>query len=222
MVGRGTVVSLPTVNNPTVSLMASLATGTARMHPDRSITARSSPRRIIVWRTVLQAQPPECSVGVFWRTRGIIFVCILCLSLAFGVRWLLTYCPDDNFEENKDKFEDNVEDFPEDAARWTGEKVCTISPSRLLPIRRTDTDRCSQVGEAEEIPENIEQGWDRAEDRVETGFDNAVDNVEDFPENTAEWFGEKVGAVEQFGDDLDDAYDEGRDEGRDDDYGDDD
>ena len=70
-----------------------------------------------------------------------------------------------------------------------------------------------QVGEAEEIPENIEQDWDRAEDRVE-GFDNAVNEVEDFPENTAGWVGEQVGEVEQFGDNLDDAYGEGRAEGR--------
>lgn len=32
---------------------------------------------------------------------------------------------DDHFEENKEEYEQNVEDFPEDAARWTGEKVCS-------------------------------------------------------------------------------------------------
>lgn len=75
-----------------------------------------------------------------------------------------------------------------------------------------------QVGEAEEIPDRIEDGWDRTEDRVEDGWDNAVDNVEDFPEDAAHWTGEKVGEVEAFGDDMGDAYDAGEAEGRDDDW----
>ena len=37
-----------------------------------------------------------------------------------------TYCLDENFEEDKYKMEQNVEDFPEDAARWTGEKVSFV------------------------------------------------------------------------------------------------
>ncbi|GIK00643.1 hypothetical protein Aspvir_004670 [Aspergillus viridinutans] len=100
----------------------------------------------------------------------------------------------DKWDEDKERIEQNVEDFPEDAARWTGEKV----------------------GEVEQIPENIEQDWDRTEDRIENKWDNAVDDVEDFPENAAEWTGRRVGEVEQFGDNIDNAYDEGRAEGRDD------
>ncbi|RHZ56690.1 uncharacterized protein CDV56_107149 [Aspergillus thermomutatus] len=100
----------------------------------------------------------------------------------------------DRWDEDKDRIEQNVEDFPEDAARWTGEKV----------------------GEVEQIPENIEQSWDRTEDRIENKWDNAVDDVEDFPENAAEWTGRKVGEVEQFGDNMENAYDEGVVEGRDD------
>lgn len=93
-----------------------------------------------------------------------------------------------------------MNDFPENAAHWTGEKVLLYN----LVNRPGNTDDV-QVGEAEQIPDNIEAGWD-----------NAVDNIEDAPENAAEWTGEKFGAVESFGDGLEDAYDEGEAEGRDD------
>ncbi|KAL2004178.1 hypothetical protein VTN02DRAFT_5827 [Thermoascus thermophilus] len=105
----------------------------------------------------------------------------------------------DEWDEDKERIKEDVDNFPENAAEWTGEKV----------------------GEAERIPYEVEQGWDRAEDRVEQGFDNAVDDVERVPEDVAEWTGEKVGDVERFGDEveaygdrIDNAYDEGRDEGR--------
>ncbi|KAE8372534.1 hypothetical protein BDV26DRAFT_98495 [Aspergillus bertholletiae] len=94
----------------------------------------------------------------------------------------------ESWEKHEDEWKQDVQDFPENAAEWTGQKV----------------------GEAE-------AGWDRAEDRVEQGWDHAVDKVEDFPENAAEWTGEKVGAVERFGDDMHDAYDRGEDAGRGDD-----
>ncbi|ODM19966.1 hypothetical protein SI65_04952 [Aspergillus cristatus] len=98
----------------------------------------------------------------------------------------------DGWEEKKDSIEEGVHDFPENAAHWTGEKV----------------------GEAEQIPDNIEEGFDRFGNKVEDGWDNTVENIEDAPENVAEWTGEKVGAVESFGDDIGDAYDEGEAEGR--------
>lgn len=104
----------------------------------------------------------------------------------------------------------NVEDFPEDAARWTGEAV----------------------GKVESVPDRVEYGFDRAEDhveydvdrvedKVENGWDNTVDAVEDAPENLAEWVGEGVGKVERMGDDVENfgdrmegSYDQGRDEER--------
>ncbi|KAF9885652.1 hypothetical protein FE257_012743 [Aspergillus nanangensis] len=110
----------------------------------------------------------------------------------------------DDFEQDKARFEQGVEDFPQDAAQWTGEKV----------------------GEVEQIPDNIEQGWDRAEDRVENEWDGAVQDVENAPQEAAGWVGEQVGEVEQFGDDveqygdsLENAYDQGEAEGRNDDGG---
>lgn len=69
----------------------------------------------------------------------------------------------------------------------------------------------------EDIPQDIEGGWDRMEDRVEGGWDRMEDRVEDFPENVANDIGEGVGNVERFGDNMGDAYDQGRDEARDDD-----
>ena len=58
------------------------------------------------------------------------------------------------------------------------------------------------MGEVEQIPENVEQGFDRFGDGIERKWDNAVDDVEDAPENVAGWVGEKVGDVERFGDDV--------------------
>ena len=106
-----------------------------------------------------------------------------------------------DWDQDKDRFEQSAADFPEDAAEWTGRRV----------------------GEVEQIPDNIEQGFDRFGDGIERKWDDAVDDVEDAPENVANWAGEKVGDVERFGDDVEnygdgigDAYDQGRDEGRDD------
>lgn len=97
------------------------------------------------------------------------------------------------------EMERDIEDFPENTAEWTGEKV----------------------GEAEDIPEDVEHGFDRFGDDVESGFEDAEEDVEDAPEEVAEWAGEKEGEiegfgddVEQFGDDMGDAYDNGRAEGR--------
>lgn len=99
-----------------------------------------------------------------------------------------------DWEQDKYRMEENVENFPDDAARWTGRKV----------------------GEVEDIPQDVEQGFDRFGERVEQRWDNAVDDVEYAPENAARWAGEKVGNVERFGDNVDNAYDEGKYEGRND------
>ncbi|KAL4894575.1 hypothetical protein BDV59DRAFT_200912 [Aspergillus ambiguus] len=97
----------------------------------------------------------------------------------------------EDWNREEARMEQNVEDFPEDAAQWTGEKV----------------------GEVEQIPENIEQDWDRAEDRVENGWDNFENDIENAPENAAEWVGEEVGEAEQFGDRMENAYEQGEAEG---------
>jgi hypothetical protein len=52
---------------------------------------------------------------------------------------LTLYNTDEDWDEDKERIEQNVEDFPEDAARWTGEKVCAL----LSCLRMTCfTDRC--------------------------------------------------------------------------------
>lgn len=68
---------------------------------------------------------------------------------------------DGEWDNTKDRMEQNVEDFPEDAARWTGDKV----------------------GEVEAIPDNIEEGFDRFGDKIRDGYDDVVDA----PENAANW-----------------------------------
>ncbi|KIW05681.1 uncharacterized protein PV09_03544 [Verruconis gallopava] len=121
---------------------------------------------------------------------------------------------EEKFEYDKDRFENRVDydvdrvetdvvDFPDNAARWTGEKV----------------------GEVEAIPQDIEYDYDRAKWDAEARIDNAVQDVEDVPDDVAGWVGEKVGEVERFDDRVDaykdgieESYDFGRDEAR---YGDD-
>jgi len=76
------------------------------------------------------------------------------------------------FEEDKYRAENDVENFPDNAARWTGEKV----------------------GEVEDIPQDVEQGFDRFGNRIEGGFDRFGDKIEDgfqdvadAPEDVANW-----------------------------------
>ena len=127
---------------------------------------------------------------------------------------------DEHWDYDKDRFEQNVSDFPDDAANWTGRKVIISSYSLPCSLNYANPS-CSKVGEVEDIPDNIEDRWDREEDRMENKWDNAVDDVQDFPDNAAEWAGDKVGDVERFGDDVDqfgddmgNAFDECMDEGR--------
>ena len=68
----------------------------------------------------------------------------------------------------------------------------------------------------EQIPQDIENGFDNAENRIDNDINNAVNDVEDFPENAAQWAGEEVGDAERFGDEMENAYDAGEAEGRDD------
>ncbi|KZT23594.1 hypothetical protein NEOLEDRAFT_1136395 [Neolentinus lepideus HHB14362 ss-1] len=116
----------------------------------------------------------------------------------------------DFIEEGVDKLVNDVENFPDNAARWTGEKV----------------------GEVENIPQNVENDYDRAKygvendyDRAKYGVENTVDGaiqgVEDIPrdigrgvDDAAGWVGDKVGDVERFDDGVQNAYDQGRDETR--------
>lgn len=83
----------------------------------------------------------------------------------------------------------------------------------------------TQVGEVEDIPQDIENDYDRVKYGMENKWDNAVQDVEDVPEDVAGFVGAGVGRVERWGDDvdrfgdnMDNAYDQGRDDGR---YGDD-
>lgn len=108
-------------------------------------------------------------------------------------------CVEDDWDADKARIENDAEEFPENAAEWTGRRV----------------------GDVEQMPENVEQDFDQFGDSVERKWDNAEEDVEDAPENAAEWVGEQIGDVEKFGDDvenygdgLENAYDEGRDEER--------
>lgn len=128
-------------------------------------------------------------------------------------------------EQKVDHGVENVEELPENAARWTGEAVGTVEdiPQDVEQSWDRTEDRVEQGWDNAE--NRVEQGWDNAENNVEQGWDSTVEAVEDAPENAAEWVGEGVGKVERFGDDVEDygdsleqSYDEGRDEARYDDY----
>ncbi|KAL1880091.1 hypothetical protein Daus18300_001454 [Diaporthe australafricana] len=139
---------------------------------------------------------------------------------------------EDRMERRFDDGVQDVEEFPEDAARWTGEAVGEVEavPDRVEEgWDRTEEnveegwDRAGENIEEgwDRTEENVEEGWDRAGDKVEHGWDETVDAVEDAPENIAEGIGEGVGNVERFGDSVEDygenleeSYDQGRDEAR--------
>lgn len=113
-------------------------------------------------------------------------------------------------ERHWDNGVQNVEDFPEDAAHWTGEAVGSMEHG---------ADRVEHG--FEHAGDNVEQGFEHAGDNIEQGWDNTVDAIENAPENMAEAVGEGVGRVERFGDSVEDfgdrmesSYDQGRDEER--------
>jgi hypothetical protein len=97
-------------------------------------------------------------------------------------------------EQGFDNAANDVADFPDNAARWAGRKVQDV----------------------EDIPQDIDQGFDNFGRRVENKWDNAVDDVEDAPDRIANFIGGGIGKVERFGDGVEESYDEGRNEGRND------
>lgn len=114
--------------------------------------------------------------------------------------------PENDFEADKSRLESNlsqdvtsVENLPEDAAYWTGEKVGEVE---AIP-GRIENKFDDAVQDVEDIPDDVERKWD-----------DGVQDVEDAPEDVAGWVGEKVGDVERFDDRVDGAYDAGRDEER--------
>jgi hypothetical protein len=139
---------------------------------------------------------------------------------------------EDRMERRFDDGVEHVEEFPEDAARWTGEAVGEVEavPDRVEEVwdRAEENveegwDRAGENIEEgwERTEENVEEGWDRAGENIEDGWDETVDAVENAPENIAEGIGEGVGEVERFGDSVEDygetleeSYEEGRDEAR--------
>ena len=111
----------------------------------------------------------------------------------------------EHVENGFDEFGNKVENFPENASRWTGE----------------------QVGRAENFGDDVEQKWDDGVQDVEDFPENAarwtgekVQEVEDIPQDIENKWDNMTDGVERFGDNMENAYDEGRDEQRyeDDDY----
>ncbi|POS74446.1 hypothetical protein DHEL01_v207169 [Diaporthe helianthi] len=139
---------------------------------------------------------------------------------------------EDRMERRFDDGVEHVEEFPEDAARWTGEAVGEVEavPDRVEEgwDRAEENieegwDRAEENVEEgwERAEENVEEGWDRTGEHIEEGWNDTVDAVENAPENIAEGIGEGVGEVERFGDSVEDygemleeSYENGRDEAR--------
>ncbi|CAO2647553.1 Nn.00g084750.m01.CDS01 [Neocucurbitaria sp. VM-36] len=102
-------------------------------------------------------------------------------------------------DEDRYRVENDVSNFPENAAGWTGE----------------------QVGRAEGFGDRVENRWDNAVEDVEDLPENAtrwtgekVQEVEDIPQDIDNRWGNAVDRVDDFGDRMDNAYDDGRDEQR--------
>jgi hypothetical protein len=111
-------------------------------------------------------------------------------------------------ERKADNAVRDVEDFPDNAARWAGDGVRSLpSPLVLLPslLPRLHPRLCvydtadprAQVG-------NVERGFDDVGRDIGAGFDDVGRGV-----------GDAVGDVERFGDGVADNYDAGVQEGRD-------
>ncbi|KAJ4985324.1 hypothetical protein SVAN01_09175 [Stagonosporopsis vannaccii] len=114
-------------------------------------------------------------------------------------------CANNPTEEGFDEFGNKIENFPENAANWTGE----------------------QVGNIENFGDKVEDKWDNAVDDVENFPENAanwtgeqVGRVENFGDDVENKWDDAVDDVQDFGGRMGDAYDEGRDDARydDDDY----
>lgn len=58
---------------------------------------------------------------------------------------------DDKWEEDKEDIKEDVEDFPEDAARWTGEKVSSTVPLTFY-YALTDIDDCNRSVKSKRSP----------------------------------------------------------------------
>ena len=105
---------------------------------------------------------------------------------------ITNYRIEDDWDEDKYRVEQDVDDFPDNAARWTGEKV----------------------GEVENIPQDIENKYDNAVDDVED-IPEDVAGWAGRKVGDVERFGDDA---DRFGDNVDNAYDQGRDNSRYDDY----
>lgn len=82
----------------------------------------------------------------------------------------------------------DVEDFPDNAARWTGEKVQDV----------------------EDIPQDVDRKWDNAVQDVEDVPED-VSGWAGRKVGDAERYGDDV---ERYGDNIDNSYDQGRDDAR--------
>jgi hypothetical protein len=113
---------------------------------------------------------------------------------------------DDDFERDKyrvenrfDEFGNDISNFPENAAGWTGE----------------------QVGRVENFDDRVENRFDNAVNDVEDFPENAarwggekVQEVEDIPQDIENKWDNAEDDVAAFGGRMDQAYDDGRDEQR--------
>lgn len=127
-------------------------------------------------------------------------LCIVSIVARDILSLMLTFQPaEDDWDRDKYRVENDVSNFPENAANWTGE----------------------QVGRAEGFGDRVENRWDNAVDDVEDFPENAarwtgdkVQEVEDIPQGIENRWDNAVDDVEGFGDRMDNAYDDGRDDRR--------
>jgi uncharacterized protein YktA (UPF0223 family) len=119
---------------------------------------------------------------------------------------MLTICVEEDYDGDKyrvessvDRWGNDVSNFPENAAGWSGE----------------------QVGRVENFDDRVEQRFDNAVNNVEDLPENAarwtgekVQEVEDVPQDIENKWDNAVDDVADFGGRMDQSYDDGRDEQR--------
>ncbi|KAJ4377738.1 hypothetical protein N0V83_000568 [Neocucurbitaria cava] len=105
----------------------------------------------------------------------------------------------EDWDQDKYRVENDVENFPENAAGWTGEQVGRVENFDDRVENRVD----NAVDDVEDLPENAAR-W--------TG--EKVQEVEDIPQDINNRWDNAVGDVDRFGERMDNSYDAGRDEQR--------
>ncbi|RMZ80852.1 hypothetical protein DV737_g2815, partial [Chaetothyriales sp. CBS 132003] len=111
-----------------------------------------------------------------------------------------------DYDQDKYRVENDVYNAPENAARWTGEKV---QEAEDLP---QDLDQWGRrkVQEAEDLPEDAANWTGRKIQQVEDIPQDIEGGLEEVVDAPKRWFDRKEDEIDNFGDRVENAYDQGQ------------